>query len=305
VTEQTATVLAQGKINLFLRVLAREASGYHQLETLLCRIDLADRVTLTVRDGANALSLSGPALPAEGLGADEQNLAWRAAIAFQGAADWPSAFEISIEKHIPVGGGLGGGSANAGAVLRLLNRMAPRPLRRTQLLKLAGDLGADVPFLTQDVSPLALAWGRGDRLLTLAPLPSRGCVLFVFPFGVPTKEAYQWLADASRPLPPADLCATADLAYWEGIDALSSNDFERVVVPRYQALASAMKALSRVAGPGQMPRLSGSGATIFMMGPSQAHLPFSLLALENEGEDDVLPIATTTSETVSPVEVFD
>src|SRR5512132_787775 len=141
-----ARVAAYAKINLALRILAREASGFHDLETLFCRIALADDVVVRVSDATDrALTCTGDALPEEGLGAPEENLAWRAAEAYADYDNWPRGFTIEIEKRIPVGGGLGGGSADAGAVLRALNALNPRPLPSAELLAIAGTLGADVP----------------------------------------------------------------------------------------------------------------------------------------------------------------
>ena len=120
----------------------------------------------------------GDVIPPDGLGPVEWNLAWRAAVAFADATGWPNDFAIEIQKRIPVAGGLGGGSADAAAVLRCLNALAPAPLSRDELLAIAAPLGADVPFLTME-APLALAWGRGERLLALDPLPSRAVTLVV------------------------------------------------------------------------------------------------------------------------------
>src|SRR5688572_27908453 len=162
-----ARVRAQAKVNLILRILAREASGYHGLETLFARLDLADEVTVRVGARGRAVDCRGA-----DVGPPEANLALRAGEAFAEAAGWPAGFAVEIEKHIPVGGGLGGGSADAGAVLRALNALAPAPIPRETLLAIAGRLGADVPFLTDD-APLALAWGRGERMLALPALPPR------------------------------------------------------------------------------------------------------------------------------------
>src|SRR5262245_8589530 len=117
----TARTLAQAKVNLFLRVLAREANGYHQLETLFCRLELGDDVAVRVGVGGRSLDCTGGVLPPDGLGPVERNLAWRAAVMYAEATGWPNDWAIEIAKRIPVGGGLGGGSADAGAVLRCLN----------------------------------------------------------------------------------------------------------------------------------------------------------------------------------------
>src|SRR5688572_7718071 len=183
-----ARVRAQAKINLFLRILAREASGYHALETLFARLELADDVTVRTTSGVRSIDCRGA-----DLGPAESNLAYRAAVAYADATGWPGGFAIEIAKRIPVGGGLGGGSADAGAVLRALNMLAPDPVPTASLLEIAGALGADVPFMAL-VSPLALGWGRGDRMVALPPLPSLPVSLVTFPFGVSTGEAYGWLA---------------------------------------------------------------------------------------------------------------
>ena len=141
---RTASVIAQAKVNLLLKVLAREADGYHQLETLFCRLALGDVVTVHAVPHGRSLDCVGPTMPPGGLGKVEDNLAWRAAAAFVDAAGWPDGFAIEITKHIPVGGGLGGGSADAGAVLRALNALAPTPLSPARLLHVSAQLGADV-----------------------------------------------------------------------------------------------------------------------------------------------------------------
>ena len=190
-----ARVAAQAKVNLRLRILAQETSGYHQLETLFLRLALADDVLVRVTEGARSLDVAGDVDPRQ-LGPAERNLAWRAAEAYASATGWPAGYAIELTKQIPVGGGLGGGSADAGAVLRVLDALAPAPIGGPALLALAERLGADVPFLTS-TSAFALAWGRGERMLTLAAPDEREVLLVLPPFAVNTTEAYGWLA-ASR-----------------------------------------------------------------------------------------------------------
>lgn len=263
---RSARVLAQCKINLFLRILARETSGYHQLETLFCRLALGDEVTVHVGGRERSLDVTGETLPPGGLGAVENNLAWRAAIAFADAAGWPAGFAIAIEKRIPVGGGLGGGSADAGAVLRSLNALAPSPLDDQTLLRIAGSLGADVPFLTQAESPLALAHGRGDQLLALIPLPARGCDLVLPPFGVSTADAYRWLSEAPGAPPAPRSIHASSLTKWMEVDALSANDFERVVFSHHPSLEELATILGdATSGLHRVVRMSGSGSTLFAL----------------------------------------
>jgi len=271
-----ARTVAQAKVNLFLRVLAREADGYHQIETLFCRLELGDDVAVRVGVGGRSLDCTGDALPPEGLGPVERNLAWRAAAMYAEATGWPNDWAIEIAKRIPVGGGLGGGSADAGAVLRCLNRLAPSPLSDEALVALSAPLGADVPFVTAG-DPLALGWGRGERLLALPRLPGRAVTLVCFPFGVPTPDAYRWL-DAHESAAPrrATRLDLESLTTWAGIARLAHNDFESVVAPRYPEIERALDQLrarsARDDDPAAITLLAGSGATVFAVSdaPAQA-----------------------------------
>lgn len=270
-----ARTTAQCKVNLFLHVLAREDVGFHQIETLFCRLDLGDEIVVETGSTRRSLKCGGIAMPPDGnLGEPEANLAWRAADAYAAATGWPAGFSISIDKRIPVGGGLGGGSADAGAVLRCLEALAPAPLGAVRLLQLAATLGSDVPFLTLE-DPLALAWGRGERLLALPPLPAREVTLACAPpgEGVATADAYGWIRE-SRGARETESTLTVRsssrrlaahaLAEWAAIEALMSNDFEEAVLPRHR-LAGEMYAALRHAGGGPT-LLAGSGATVFQLG---------------------------------------
>ena len=183
----SAHVAAQAKVNLFLDVLERDPTGYHSLETAFLRIDLADDVTVRAAPG-RTLDVSGPALSAAGLGPTEKNLAYRAAVAYADATGWPSGFAIELVKRIPAGAGLGGGSADAGAVLRTLDALSPNPLG-ARLPEIGAALGADVPFMTIE-EPMALGSGRGDRLKPIPALEPRAIVLAVSPFAISTADAY-------------------------------------------------------------------------------------------------------------------
>ena len=268
-------VTAPAKLNLLLRILAREASGYHGIESLFVKLDLHDIVTVRTDVSDRSLTLHGPTVPAAGLGEAHANLAWRAAVAFAEATGWPTGFAIDLEKHIPVGGGLGGGSADAAAVLRGLNAIAPSPLAPAALLALAGTLGADVPFLVSDAL-LAWTWGRGDRLLPLPAPTSMAVTLVAFPEGVPTGPAYaafSALSGGTNGAPhPGALAYPADaFADWPSIAALAGNDFERVVPALHAGVAawlpvvrSAAEVLRSTGAPA-VGGLSGSGATCFLL----------------------------------------
>ncbi|MBV6521622.1 MAG: 4-diphosphocytidyl-2-C-methyl-D-erythritol kinase [Gemmatimonadaceae bacterium] len=302
-----ARVLAQAKINLFLRVLTREASGFHQLETLFSRISLGDEVVVRVDTDQRLVRFTGDALPQEGLGPEANNLAFRAAAAFAKSTGWPRGFAIEIEKRIPVGGGLGGGSADAGAVLRALNALAPQPLAADELLQLSATLGSDTPFLTQDASPFALAWGRGERLLTLPPPEERTVMLFVFGHGVPTKDAYGWFARTPTPPHGAARLDPRSLSEWHGIAVRAHNDFESVVLPRFRlielTLSGARKAIAAEHfGDDAVALLSGSGSTVILVGEGRAEQRPSWMFPLSAG---VKIVTATTSSRVEPVELID
>lgn len=256
----TAYTVAQAKVNLGLQVLAREASGYHAIETVFHRLELADEVRIRRTEGEKSLVVTGPALPHEGLGPASTNLAWRAAEAYQQAAGWDGGFAIELRKCIPVGGGLGGGSADAGAILRACDRLAEQPLGRAPLQEIAASLGSDVPFLTSEATA-ALAWGRGERLLEVPPLPPRRVALVVPTFSVSTAAAYGWLAERRGGAPPAPsrLPQPTEIS-WESF-AAAENDFEPVVGARHPEAPALLATLRKLGAAPAM--LSGSGSTVF------------------------------------------
>jgi 4-diphosphocytidyl-2-C-methyl-D-erythritol kinase len=255
----SASVVAQAKINLLLRVLAREATGYHSIETIFLRLELGDDVRVRIAN-RRSIDSTGPAMPAHGLGPVERNLAYRAAVAYADATGWPNGFSVEVVKRIPAGGGLGGGSADAGAVLRALDAMSPAPLG-ARLIELATALGADVPFMSIE-SPMALAWGRGERMLPMHPLDPRPVALVVPPFAVGTADAYGWLsADRGRYVAEARVIAPDAFATWESAAASAANDFEPVVAKRHPEISAYVESL-REAG-GFLAMMSGSGSTVF------------------------------------------
>ena len=255
-----ARVAAQAKLNLGLRVLARERGGYHEIETLFMRIALADIVTVRPLDEERTLVVHGV-----DVGPSEENLAYRAAVAYGIATGWPRGFSIDIEKRIPVGGGFGGGSADAGGVLRALNALAPTPVADAELLRIAMTLGADVPYLTTN-EPYALAWGRGERMLALPALPERAVVLVLPGFPIETVAAYEWLA-ASRPsdIPSPRMVSVPELTSWETLQPHVVNDFEPVVEERHPEIPAIIAQL-REAG-ASIAGMTGSGSAVFGIVP--------------------------------------
>ncbi|HYJ78887.1 MAG TPA: 4-(cytidine 5'-diphospho)-2-C-methyl-D-erythritol kinase [Longimicrobiaceae bacterium] len=250
------TLDAPAKVNLRLCILAREESGYHALETIFCAVSLADEVQ--VRRGAPGMRLS-----VEGdvdAGPPERNLVRLAAERFYRALGEEPAVDLRLTKRIPAAAGLGGGSSDAAATLRALNALHGGPFPRSELLRLAAELGADVPFFVCG-SPLALAWGRGERVMPLPPLVSLSVLVAHPGVAMPTADAFARIAEARGPSyrPVAALIEPEALASWEGIAALAGNDFEGPGVERVPVLGAALGAM-RSAG---IALLAGSGSSVF------------------------------------------
>ena len=284
----SARVAAQAKINLLLHVLAREDSGFHGIETVFLRLDLADDVAVRITHG-QSLDCTGPRMPPSGLGPTANNLAFRAAVAYTEATGWPRGFAIEVLKRIPVGGGLGGGSADAGAVLRALDALSPNPLG-TRLVEIAAPLGADVSFMAIE-SPMALAWGRGERLLPIRPLDPRPVALIVPDFAIATAAAYGWLtADRGRYTPVAAVMPPEGLSTWEHLSVIAVNDFQPVVTMRHPIVAELVDELA--AHNARIAMLSGSGATVFGIFDEQPDLATTTR------RDGVTVLTTRTSDRV-------
>ena len=196
---------ARAKLNLYLEIVGKRADGYHELRTLFQTVDLADevRVVLGGEPGTRCV-VEGAELPT-----DERNLAVRAANEWRRAMGSPAGVTLRITKRIPIGGGLGGGSSDAAAVLRCLEASARSPNDRLdagRLHELAGSLGADVPFLLE--GGFAEASGRGDVIVTLPSPPPVTYVLIVPPFGTETAKVYARAHERLRHAPSGGLdCA--------------------------------------------------------------------------------------------------
>ncbi len=258
-----ARLSAQAKVNLALRVGPRSPDGYHEIATLFARIELADDVVVrTLRSGVT-ITVRRSGLPDESVGPPDRNLGVLAARAYMREANWPTGCAIDIEKRIPVGAGLGGGSADAGAVLRGLDSLSPSPLGIDRLSRIATSLGADVPFLTLD-APLALGCGRGDDVEVLEPLPSRWLALVHPPFAVSTADAYAWL-DADRAHRQADGLDSKALREaardWDTVVAIAANDLQSPVEARHPVIAMHCDQLRRAGA--RLAMMSGSGSAVF------------------------------------------
>lgn len=284
-----ARVAAQAKINLRLKVLARESDGYHSLETIFARIDLSDDVV--VRTGGTGQSID---CKGADVGPAERNLAYRAALAYSDATGWPNHFSIELTKRIPAGGGLGGGSADAGAVLRALDAMSPTPLG-PRLITLAAELGSDVPFLTLE-NPFALAWSRGERLMPLPTLPWHPIVIVTPAKGIATADAYAWVAESRMGFTPtAFIIDSAAVRDWTRMAAIATNDFDSVIFARFPDLARAAASLRQQGA--IISILAGSGSSVIGIFEKQDSAEKAL------ADSPIKGILSRTATSVAPVEI--
>lgn len=251
-------VRAPAKLNLWLRVLARETDGYHQIETLFCALELADELEITEAAPGIRLDVEGARL-----GPVEDNLVYRAARSYHDAIGRAPAVHVRLRKHVPAGAGLGGGSSDAAATLLALDRMHGEPVGREGLLDMGARLGADVPFFVTG-APLALGWGRGDRLLPLPPPPGAPVLLAVPPFAVSTPEAYRLLderRDRDSTTAGASVLDPSACGDWTAIAARAANDFEDALRARHPELEEIRGALD--AHGARIARVTGSGSAVF------------------------------------------
>jgi 4-diphosphocytidyl-2-C-methyl-D-erythritol kinase len=259
------TALAHAKANLFLRVLARESDGFHSIETLFCRLELADTLSARQTEGTEVT------LAVEGAdtGPADENLALRAARLVLESSRSRFGVELRLTKRIPVGAGLGGGSADAAAALALVNALGGNPIPRSELLHLAARLGADVPFCLSE-APLAIGWSHGERMMALPALPRAPVLLLTPPVAIRTAEAYGWIDQTS---PAAGrrgslLLDAQALAGWSDVARMAGNDFESVVFGRHPVIREAFEALARTRP--LLCRMSGSGSTLLAVYRSEA-----------------------------------
>lgn len=245
--------IAYAKINLALHVRAREPDGYHRIETVFAFVDDGDRLGVAPGD-VLTLQLSGPF--AAGLSAGEDNLVVRAARALAEAYDVDGGAALSLDKRLPVASGIGGGSADAAAALRLLARWWKLPAREEDLVRIAAPLGADVPACV--VSQTRRGEGRGDALLPVTEDWSGRPVLLVNP-GVAVSTAAVFRGWNGVDLGP--LGATAD----------GRNDLEPIARQLAPEINQVMDVLGGMEGV-ELARMSGSGATCFAIFADHAGL---------------------------------
>lgn len=253
---------APAKVNLSLRVGARRPDGYHEIESLMVPLSLADEVEVELGARADGIEVLGhPELETP------DNLCLRAVEAFRRRVGPVEGVRIRLEKRIPTAAGLGGGSSDAAAILRILARASGIAPDDARLAAAALDVGSDVPFFL-DARP-AIARGRGEVLVPAPPLPDPlHLVLLHPPFEISAAEAYRALAverGGEIPPPRPPFARMADAA---AVAAMLENDLEAPLSPRYP-IAFLKNALLAAGALGAL--MSGSGPTVFgVFGDEQA-----------------------------------
>ena len=259
--KSTVVLEAPAKVNLVLRVGARRADGYHNVDTLFAAVGLCDHLRVERAAAGITVEVAGA-----DLGDPRDNLVYRAARAYLDARGERGGVAIRLVKRIPVGGGLGGGSSDAAATLRCLDQLFEPAAGVAALTGVARGLGADVPFFLSP-SPLALGGGRGDHLTPLPPLPPRPVLLVGSPEGVGTAWAYNLLArgrgggmegPSARPSVPLTPARCRD---WATVAGLAHNDFEAPIFAVRPDLRETLLSL-RDTSP-MLALMSGSGSAIF------------------------------------------
>nr|VFJ53238.1 MAG: 4-diphosphocytidyl-2-C-methyl-D-erythritol kinase [Candidatus Kentron sp. DK]VFJ60315.1 MAG: 4-diphosphocytidyl-2-C-methyl-D-erythritol kinase [Candidatus Kentron sp. DK] len=278
------TLPAPAKINLFLHITGRRADGYHELETIFQFLDLADEITLKIRGDGNIRRMVDPAGDSVEV-PEERDLTVRAARALKAATGSPLGADITLKKRIPTGGGLGGGSSDAAAVLVGLNRVWKLGLGMGKLAEIGLTLGADVPVFVRGQA--AFATGVGEKLLPVE-LPEPWYLVISPGCAVPTAEIFN-APDLTRDTPPIKIhtllpegtesaprspapyrknkdsektVQRVSAAAFELVSSLfwqTGNDCEAVVRKNYPPVNAALRWLSRFGNA----RMTGTGACVF------------------------------------------
>ncbi len=262
-------IFAPAKVNLFLRIVGRRSDGYHLLYSLMAPVSLYDAIEIQAERRAQnesrvTLTCDKPDLPT-----DQSNLACRAALLICRATDTTATMRIDLQKNIPAGAGLGGGSSDAAAVLKALNRLLSLGLNVSQLCQLAAQIGTDVPFFIP--CGLARVSGVGEILTPLAPLPRRWLVIVVPSIAVSTPWAYRRFdelspdveclpADLDVECPPADSTLQITAQQWPDVGVFV-NDLEQAVLPEHPLIAQSKRRLLELGA--EMALMSGSGSAVF------------------------------------------
>ncbi len=265
------TLQSPAKLNLFLAITGRRADGFHNLVSVAAPVEFGDTLTVEGRAEGFTLECDEPALEV-----DETNLILRAARAFAEEARWKGGAHFKLEKRIPMGAGLGGGSSNATTALLALNDLAGLPLGCDPLTAIAARLGSDCVLFLQD-GPVVMR-GRGERVQPLPPqaadrLRGRRVLIFKPALGISTVWAYRQMAAGAPGSYLPEIEAETRLEAWVGhatarADELLFNNMEAPAFAKFIALPVVLERLREEFG--LSPRMSGSGSACFAFLPENA-----------------------------------
>ncbi len=249
------TLKAPAKINWFLHVCGKRSDGYHEIQSLIQKISLYDVLTLVLSD--NVSVKTNTEIPVE------QNLVYRAAMLMKSRFRITQGAEIDLQKHIPMGAGLGGGSSDAASALLGLNELWGAELSKEDLMQLAEELGSDVPFFLS--GPLSFVHGRGEKLEPCRAV-KRACLLLVKPsFDVSTAWVYKNFALLTKKAEKVNniklFIRNIERAELNNMSGDVSNDLESVTITQFPVIAGIKETLH--AQGALFSLMSGSGSTVF------------------------------------------
>ncbi len=248
---------APAKINLMLDVLHKRADGFHEVEMIMTMVDLADRLELSEmpRDSIIISSQAGY------IPLDEKNLAFQAARLIKDRYDVKSGVHIHLDKRIPVAAGLAGGSSDAAATLRGLNRLWRLGIPEKELLELGAELGSDVPFCI--TGGTALATGRGEKLTPITNPPQCWVVLAKPPINVSTAEVYGKLRSGNIAVHPSSraMIEAIEEGNFQDVCGRLGNVLEEVTLKLHPEVQQLKEAMIKLGADGVL--MSGSGPTVF------------------------------------------
>ncbi len=243
------------KVNLFLEVLGKREDGYHNVETVLETVDLCDDIILKEAKKGIEIASNFPSLP---LG--RENLAYQAAFLLKKRLGIEKGIQLTINKRIPLASGLGGGSSNGASVILGLNKLWDLDLSYEELLVLAREIGADVPFFLR--KGRALGRGRGNELWPLPQSPTLHFVLIFPGFEISAEWAYKNLRDLTKERQSIKMILSALKSGDIGKVANSIyNRLEEAIIPKYPLIARIKERLLKLGARGTL--MSGSGSSVF------------------------------------------
>ncbi|HLS35636.1 MAG TPA: 4-(cytidine 5'-diphospho)-2-C-methyl-D-erythritol kinase [Bacillota bacterium] len=247
---------APAKLNLSLDVLRKRKDGFHDVEMVLTTIDLSDRVELQKLNHDDVkVSIDSRYVPE-----DERNLAYQAAQVLKETYDLPYGVHIKIDKEIPVSAGLGGGSCDAAAVFRGLNRLWDLGLSLEELASVGKTIGSDVPFCVHNKT--ALAQGRGEKLTFIPPPPLSWVVLAKPDIGVSTKDVFSALTLEGIKHPDTTKVVTAlESGNFQALCEAADNSLEQTAISLYPEIGHIKEKMYSLGS--KVATMSGSGPTVY------------------------------------------